>query len=233
MPSELKPILVYGRGGPNPPKVAMVLEELDLPYEFSTISMADVKGPEYTKVNPNGRIPALHDPNTGLTIWESGAIVLYLIDRYDTENKISFPRGSNEAYLAQQWLIYQVSGQGPYYGQSVYFTRYHSEPAPSTVERFNKEIVRVTGVLEKYLSEQDKSNDGPWLVGGKFSYADLMFFPWQKIMAGWLSKEVYDEESNYPHVKAWVEKMEARPGIKKIWDDNVKIMAAAAAGGKH
>lgn len=215
MSSEIKAIKVYGKGGPNPPKVAMVLEELDLPYEITFIPFTDVKNPEYTRINPNGRVPAIYDPNTNLTIWESGAIVLYLIDRYDTEHKISFPRGTNDAYLAQQWLFFQVSGQGPYYGQSVYFKRYHHEKVPSTEDRFNKEINRVTAVLDKYLSEQDKGNvgDGPWLVGGRFSYADLSFVNWQQSAAHLVAKEDFDPEQ-YPHVKAWIGRMVSSIGNK-------------------
>ncbi|GAP92818.2 putative glutathione S-transferase [Rosellinia necatrix] len=119
MAPSLKPIKAYGKGGPNPPKVIMILEELGLPYEIEDVQFADVKKPEYLAVNPNGRLPAIYDPNTDLTLWESGAIVEYLVETYDKDNKISFPRGSNESYLTKQWLYYQTTGQGPYYGQAV------------------------------------------------------------------------------------------------------------------
>ncbi|KAJ2988560.1 hypothetical protein NUW58_g3907 [Xylaria curta] len=132
MTSSLKPIKAYGKGGPNPPKVIMILEELGLPYEIVSVQFADVKKPEYTAINPNGRLPAIHDPNTGLTLWESGAIVEYLVETYDKENKISFPKGSNESYLTKQWLYYQTTGQGPYFGQAVWFTRYHPGPLQCT-----------------------------------------------------------------------------------------------------
>lgn len=105
--SSLKPIKIYGKQGPNPPKVAMVAEALDLPYEIEAISHEDIKKPEYLEINPNGRIPAIQDPNTGLTLWESGAIIEYLIEKYDTEHKISFAKGSHEHYLAKQWLYFQ------------------------------------------------------------------------------------------------------------------------------
>lgn len=119
MSSDLKPIIVHGKGGPNPPKVVMILEELGLPYEFAATTFADIKKPDYLAVNPNGRLPAIHDPNRDLTLWESGAIIEYLVETYDKENKISFPKGSNEGYLTKQWLFYQATGQGPYYGQAV------------------------------------------------------------------------------------------------------------------
>lgn len=110
----LQPIKVWGAAGPNPPKIGYVLEELALPYEVIDLPFADLKLPAYLAVNPNGRVPAIHDPNTGLTLWESGAIVEYLVETYDGERKISFEPGSKEAQWARQWLFFQVSGQGPY-----------------------------------------------------------------------------------------------------------------------
>lgn len=76
-------------------------------------------------------------------------------------------------------LWYLVSGQGPYYGQAVWFTKFHSEQVPSAKERYYNEVKRVTSVLDGHLKSQPKGADGPWLVGGKFSYADLAFVPWQ------------------------------------------------------
>lgn len=106
----------------DPPKVPIVLEELGIPYETVPVEISKTKEPEFLKVNPNGRIPAIYDPNTDLTLWESGAIILYLIERYDKKQALSFPAGSNDAALALQYLFFQVSGQGPYYGQ-VRFSR--------------------------------------------------------------------------------------------------------------
>jgi glutathione S-transferase len=110
MSSSIKPITIHGKHGPNPPKVRMVCEELGLPYELDDVQFADLKKPEFLKINPNGRMPAIHDPNTNLTLWESGAIIEYLVEKYDTENKLSFASGSTDAYLAKQWLFFQVSG---------------------------------------------------------------------------------------------------------------------------
>jgi glutathione S-transferase len=73
--STLKPITLYGQGGPNPPRVAIILAELSLPHTVIPIPLSEVKLPPYTAINPNGRLPAIHDPNTDLTLWESGAIV--------------------------------------------------------------------------------------------------------------------------------------------------------------
>lgn len=117
--ASLKPIKTYGKLGPNPPKVIMILEALGLPYEIEAVAITDIKKPEYLAVNPNGRLPAIYDPNTDLTLWESGAIVEYLVETYDKDNKISFPKGSNDSYLTKQWLYFQTTGQGPYFGQAV------------------------------------------------------------------------------------------------------------------
>ena len=190
------------------------MEELSIPYETVSISGDQIKEPEYTAINPNGRLPAIYDPNTDLTIWETGAITLYLIDRYDTEQKLSFPAGSNEAYLAQQWLFFQASGQGPYYGQAFWFKVGHHEQLPSAKERYVKEINRVTGVLEGWLGKQDVGSDGPWLVGGRLSYADLAFVNWQVGAYAVFKGEGY-EVDEYPYVKAWLGRMTAREAVKK------------------
>jgi glutathione S-transferase len=113
MSSSIKPITIYGKHGPNPPKVRMLAEELGLPYELNEIGFQDVKKPDYLAINPNGRIPAIHDPNNDLTLWESGAILEYLVEKYDPERKASFESGSKESFLAKQWLFFQGrSGYG-------------------------------------------------------------------------------------------------------------------------
>ena len=214
--SQLKPIKVWGQGGPNPPKVAMILAELGLPSETVNIPILDVKNPEYVAINPNGRIPTIYDPNTDITIWESGAIIEYLIERYDSTHRLSFAPGTPESYHAKQYLYFQVSGQGPYYGQAIWFKRFHKERVPSAVERYVKEINRVCGVLNGVLAEQKKKygddTDGPWLVGNKMSYADIAFVPWQTIVNIMCAKDEYDE-TNYPYVKEWIGKMMSRETI--------------------
>lgn len=210
--SSLKPLKIWGKGGPNPPKVAMLCEELGLPYVAADTQFADVKTPAFLALNPNGRMPVLRDPNTGFTIWESGAIIEYLVERYDTAQKLSFPQGSEESYLAKQWLFFQVSGQGPYYGQAVWFTKY--QPIESAQQRYYNEIKRVTSVLEGHLKKQGKGEDGPWLVGNKYSYADLAFFSWQNITMNFFREQV--DLTEFTEAAKWVERMKARPGIAKV-----------------
>ncbi|KAI9783151.1 MAG: hypothetical protein M1835_003878 [Candelina submexicana] len=220
MSSSTKPIKVFGQGGPNPPKVNIILEELGLPYEVKPVPFSDVKNAEYIAVNPNGRIPAIQDPNTGITLWESGAIIEYLVERYDTNHQISFAPGSPESYHAKQWLHFQATGQGPYYGQAIWFRKYHPEQLPSAIERYHKEINRVSGVLDGHLARQKQAHGGgpgsggPWLVGDKFSYADIAFIPWQRIAGMLLEKDHYNED-DFPHLKEWLHKMLSRESVKK------------------
>ncbi|CAG8948970.1 hypothetical protein HYFRA_00002098 [Hymenoscyphus fraxineus] len=215
--TSLTPLKLYGKGLPNPAKISMLLSLLSIPYEYQPIDFSGVKKPEFLAINPNGRLPAIHDPNTNFTIWESGAIMEYLVDRYDKEGKYGFVSGTEEYYCAKQWFLFQLTGQGPYFGQYIWFTKYHSEKLPSVIERYYKEINRVTGVLEGALAKQKEafpSGDGPWLVGNKLSYVDLSFVPWQAIVSKALPKEHYDPEA-YPLVKEWLGKMTA---IKEVED---------------
>ncbi|KAI1823923.1 glutathione S-transferase [Xylaria intraflava] len=215
MASSLKPITFYGEKGPNPVKVIIVAKELGVPYEVHQVDFADVKKPEYLAVNPNGRLPAMHDPNAGLTLWESGAIVEYLVENYDKAHKFSYPPGTNEHYLTKQWVYFQASGQGPYYGQAVWFHKYHQETLPSARERYLNEINRVTAVVEGHLAKQKATAgaDGPWLVGDKPTFADLSWYTWQWTVTLALGDEIIDY-TKYPNVKAWLDKMASRPSVK-------------------
>ena len=216
---SLKPITLWGHdSGPNAWKVAMILEELNLPYTHKMIEFPDMKKEPYESINPNGRVPSIQDPNTGTTLWESGAIIEYLIETYDKQHKISFAPGSKEYYETKQWLFYQVSGQGPYFGQAVWFTLYHPEKLPSAVDRYVNEIRRVSGVLDRVL--QDKE----FLVGGKFSYADAAFVTGYSIMFLWADR--FNLETEFPLLNAWLERIKVRPAIAKILQDREAAIKA-------
>jgi glutathione S-transferase len=221
MISSIAPIKVWGQGGPNPPKVAIILEELDIPHEIIAYPITDVKKPEYLAINPNGRLPAIQDPNTGITLWESGAILEYLIERYDPELRLSFAPGTSESYQARQWLFFQTTGQGPYYGQLYWFKFLAPEKVPMAVDRYVKEANRVTGVLEGWLAKQKQAfgdnvdSNGPWLVGNKLSFADLAFAPYQVVL-GRMTDENEFNLDEFPHVKDWLEKITSREKVQKI-----------------
>lgn len=232
MSTSIKPIQLYGGIlGPNPLKIGIVLSLLNLPYEAVPIKFDQIKQPEYTAINPNGRLPSIHDPNTGLTIWESGAIVEYLIERYDTEEprKLSFSKWSAEAEEARSFLYLQTTGQGPYYGQAYWFMNYHAEKIPSAIERYVNEAKRVSGVLENWLAKQKETykeniGDGPWLVGNKFSYADVSFIPWQRAAHNKFVEHGFSPE-DFPHLSEWLERMSAKKEVKPVLESSDEQMA--------
>jgi glutathione S-transferase len=214
---SLKPITLWGHdSGPNAWRVAMILEELNVPYTHKMIDFPDMKKAPYEAINPNGRVPAIEDPNTGITLWESGAIIEYLVETYDKGNKISFAPGSKEYFETKQWLFYQVSGQGPYFGQAVWFTIYHPEKLPGVVDRYINEIRRVSGVLDRFL--QDKE----FLVGGKYSFADAAFVTWFAVVGLWADR--INLETDFPRLNAWLERLKARQAIAKILRDREEAM---------
>ncbi|KAJ6107712.1 glutathione S-transferase [Penicillium sp. IBT 18751x] len=223
---SLQPIKIWGHwGGPNPWKVIMLLEELGLPYELELVEFADVKKPEYLEITPNGRLPTIKDPNTGIILWESAAIILYLVEQYDKEGKLSYNQ-LPERYLTQQWLAFQASGQGPYYGQATWFARFHPEQLPSATERYVNEIIRVIGVLEEGLTR----NGTGWLVGNKCTYADLSFITWSGVGEGLLQElnKADKLEEGYPRYTAWMKSLKGR---EKVAGCMTRIAEARAAHG--
>ena len=162
------------------------------------------------------------DPNNGdFVLWESGAIIDYLVDTYDKEHKLA-PADAKERYQAKQWLFFQVSGQGPYFGQAAWFHFFHSEKLPSARERYLKEISRVTKVLDAALKGKD------YLVANRITYADLAFITWYGLAprvdvdgTGYWAKTL--EET--PNFKAWLDRLNDRPTVKKINEQRAKAAA--------
>ncbi|KAI5803026.1 glutathione S-transferase [Geopyxis carbonaria] len=207
---------LYTSAGPNPWKVAYILHELKLSFKTSYVEYSHHKDASYTALNPNGRTPTLVDHSAGdFTIWESGAIILYLVQRYDTAHVLN-PETFEEQALAQQWLMFQMSGQGPMWGQFTWFTRSHPEKVPSAEDRYYNEIVRTIGVLDKALEGKE------WLVGGKMSYADLSFVAWCWLLE-WLPRtkdivgkgEKGEETIVHKNFVAWLGRMMERESVKK------------------
>ncbi|KAI0821290.1 glutathione S-transferase [Irpex lacteus] len=210
------------KGGPNGWKVAIVLEELGLTYDtkFLDFQSGEHKAEPHTKYNPNGRIPTLIDHKNGdFAIWESDAIITYLVDTYDKEHKIS-ASDTKEKYEQLQWLFFQASGQGPYFGQAVWFSVFHPEKIPSAIDRYKNEIKRVLGVLESVLSKKE------WLVGNKLTVADISFIPWNDVATGGILGEEFDVSKEYPSVAAWHAKLGERASVKKIRADKEKAKSA-------
>ncbi|TCD63264.1 Glutathione S-transferase 2 [Steccherinum ochraceum] len=195
--------------GPNGWKVTYLLNELGLSYNTVYVNTKenDHKKPPYLALNPNGRMPTLVDHKNGdFTVWESSAILLYIVDKYDTEKRFTVT-SEEDRYHLYQWLFFQASGQGPYYGQSYWFNHIHPEKIPSAQERYKNETRRVLGVLESVLLKQE------WLVGGKLTIADLTFVPWHNSLKGLLGEE-FDFEKGFPATYRWHTSISALPGVK-------------------
>ncbi|KAF2231814.1 glutathione S-transferase [Viridothelium virens] len=215
--SKSNPIILYSHAsGPNPWKIAILLEELGLAYETKFQEFSDLKVEPFISLNPNGRVPAIEDRNTGVILGESGAIIQYLIDTYDTENRLTYTT-SPEKYKLLYWLAFQISGQGPYFGQKAWFSNYHHEKVPSAEQRYAGEIRRVLGVIDAHLKKQQTE----YLVGNKATYADLAWVTWD-VMLGWLVPDL-DYQKEFPLFAAWHARLVARPAVKKVLEEKAKL----------
>jgi len=211
-------IKLYTSGTPNGQKASIILEELNLNYTPHAISLSKNEQKEswyLEKVNPNGRIPALVDHTTShpVRIFESGALMLYLCEKYDQENKISFKYDSEEYWEAMSWHVWMQSGLGPMQGQANHFYRYAPERIEYGINRYQTETKRLYGVLEERLGEQEKHGSGLWIVGGKYSFVDLNCFCWVN-WAEWAGISL----DPFPKLRKWLDIINERPAVKKGLD---------------
>ena len=190
---------------PNGRKVSIMLEELALPYRVHAINIGqnDQFRPEYLKINPNGKIPSLVDPDgpdgKPLALMESGAILIYLAGK---TGKL-LPQSIRGRYEALQWLMFQMGGVGPMFGQTHHFLRAAKEPVPYAIERYTRETQRLYGVLNERLK------DHPYLAG-EYSIADIATYPWVARYE-WHKTNLAD----YPNVKRWFDAISARPAVQR------------------
>ncbi|MEI2297865.1 glutathione binding-like protein [Ensifer sp. MJa1] len=201
---------LYSLPTPNGVKVSIALEELGLPYEPHRIAFDanEQKSPEFVSLNPNGRIPAIIDPNgpDGMPIglFESGAILIYLAEK---TGKL-LPADAARRYETISWVMFQMGGVGPMFGQFGHFFKFAADKVANNsypVERYRDEAKRLLGVLEARLEGRQ------WLMGGDYTIADIATYPWvegaRRFYGG---AEVLDYKS-FPNVMAWVERGLARP----------------------
>jgi GST-like protein len=183
---------------PNGIKPLIMLEELGLEYEthWVNIGKGEQLTPEFLKINPNGKIPALVDGDT--KIFESGAILIHLAERTDR----FLPKAEKERALALSWVFFQVGGLGPMMGQYGFFSR-QEEKIPLAIERYKKETERLLGVMDKRLAEAD-------YLAGEYGIADMMSYGWAKAygMFGISADTI-------PNVAKWVERLNARPAVQR------------------
>ena len=172
------------------------------------LEFGDMKKEPYLSINVNGRVPAIEDPNTGITLWESGAIIEYLVETYDKSSTLTYAT-TKERFLLKQWLYFQMSGQGPYYGQAAWFSFFHPEKIEGAVTRYRDQVLRVISVLNRQLEGRE------YLVGDKATYADLAFVPWNANVHGLLGPD-FDAAKDYPNFAGWHKRITERLAVAKV-----------------
>jgi len=194
-------IELYTAGTPNGWKVSMALEEMAIPYNVNIINLGkgEQRDPEYLKICPNGRIPAIVDTDTNLSVFESGAILMYLAEK---TGKL-MPGDLAGRYDVIQWLMFQMSGIGPMQGQAVAFVRYFPEEVPQAIDRYRNESRRLYEVLDHQLADRE-------YLSGAYSIADIANYSWVR---SWYWARVDIE--GLDHLQAWMQRMAEKPGIQR------------------
>lgn len=190
---------------PNVIKVLIALEELDLPYKFNFIDLLfqDETAPEFAGMTPNKRVPVLvdHDGPNGeeVTVWESGAILFYLAEKAGR----MMPKDGASRYVAMQWLMFQMAGIGPIFGQHAHYMGFAKDQAYS-LSRFGTEVKRLCDVCETRLAQSR------YLAGEEYGIADMATWPWLNNlgMRGVDAAEV-------PNLSRWVNDIASRPAVER------------------
>jgi len=189
---------------PNGWKISIMLEECGLEYNLIKINIAhgDQFKPEFIAISPNNRIPAIvdHDaPNGPVSVFESGAILLYLGEKTGR----FMPEELNERYDAIQWVFWQMANLGPMAGQFAYFRNYSESKIEPAIDRFGNEYNRLIGVMDRHLADRD-------YLAGDYSIADIASWPW--VLSHDRLGQSLDE---FPNVKRWLDSVGERPAVQK------------------
>ena len=206
-------IQLYSLPTPNGVKAAIMLEETGLAYEPHLVSFEsnDQKSPEFRSLNPNGKIPAIIDPQgpggKPLALFESGAILLYLADK----SGLCMPRDPATRYQCIQWLMFQMSGIGPMFGQVGFFHKFAGKDFADKrpLERYVAESKRLLGVLDLQL------RDRPWIMGEEYGIADIATFPWIGNLIGFYGAGDLVGINDYPEVVRVLKAFNARPAVMR------------------
>lgn len=192
-------IELYTFTTPNGRKPTIMLEELEIPYNIHVVDIRknDQFTPEYIAINPNSKIPAIVDTDTDIKVFESAAILMYLAEKTGK----FLPTDTKGRYQVIEWLIFQVAGLGPMSGQFNHFKRSAPVQIPYAIERYEKELLRLYGVLNRQLGDNE-------YIAGEYSIADIAHYPWIAIYSG---QGINIDE--YPHLKRWLELVQKRPGV--------------------
>lgn len=198
-------ITLYTWKTPNGRKVSILLEELDMAYAAVPIDLnKDEQFSEnFLKLNPNNKIPALVDTEgpekAPITIFESGAILMYLAEKGEK----FLPSSGTERYKVMQWLMFQMGGVGPMFGQTHHFRRYAKQEKYS-LDRFTRETHRLYGVLNSELAKRE------FVANNEYSIADIAIYPW---VARYELHEI--DWSRFTHVKRWFDALSLRPAVQR------------------
>lgn len=205
---------LYSWPTPNGHKVHIMLEECHLPYRVHPINIGtgDQFQPEFLKVSPNNKIPAIVDSEgpdgKPISLFESGAILTYLAAKTGK----FLPKNDRAKFEVLQWLMFQMGGVGPMLGQAHHFRIYAPEKISYAIDRYTNEAKRVYGVMNKRLESS------AWIGGKSYSIADIAIFPW---LRSWQNQGI--DWADYPALKAWYDRVGERPGVKR----GVQVLADA------
>lgn len=200
-----QPIELFYWPTPNGWKISIMLEELGVPYTLSYIDIGkgDQFEPEFLKIAPNNRMPAIIDPQgpdgKPISVFESGAILQYLGRKFG-----KFYPGDERARVAvDEWLMWQMGGLGPMAGQTHHFRVYAPEQVPYAIERYTNEVNRLYGVMNRRLADRE-------FLAGDYSIADMACIGWAIL---W--ERQGQDIKQFPNLEAWIERMRARPAVAK------------------
>jgi GST-like protein len=204
---------LYSLPTPNGVKVSIMLEETGLPYEVHLVDFQsnDQTSPEFLSLNPNGKIPAIIDPNgpegRALPLFESGAILIYLADK----TGLCVPRDALARYQTIQWLMFQMGGIGPMFGQVGFFHKFAGKDYPDKRprDRYVAEARRLLGVLNQRLTGR------AWIMGDIYSIADIAIFPWVRGLLGFYAAGDLVGIEQFPEVTRALEQFVARPAVAR------------------
>jgi GSH-dependent disulfide-bond oxidoreductase len=202
---------LYSLPTPNGVKVSVMLEETGLPYEPHLVRFEtqDQMTPEFLSLNPNNKIPAILDPNgpdgKPMPLFESGAILIYLADKTGQ----LMPRDAAARYQTIQWLMFQMGGIGPMFGQVGFFNKFagkdYADKRPR--DRYVDEARRLLGVLNRQLAQRD------WIMGQQYTVADVATFPWINNLVGFYEAGELVGIADFPHVTRALQSFMARPAV--------------------
>ncbi|HZL32255.1 MAG TPA: glutathione binding-like protein [Pseudolabrys sp.] len=199
---------LYALTSPNVQKIFIMLEECGLPYntKFIDVWKGDQFTPEFTKINPNQKIPAIVDSEgpggKPYTVIESGAILMYLADKTGK----FMPADKAKYFEVAQWLMIQMANVGPMCGQHVHFSKFAPEGGDYGKMRYRTVVNKLFDLYNDRLSDRE------WVAGGEYSIADIAAFPWLRNV-----ELLAVDLSSRPHVKTWIDKIQARPAVKAAY----------------